>query len=49
MSLTEKDINEYLKLKERKETQNKYLYSHINNKIQNAKETNRKNKKYKTF
>jgi hypothetical protein len=47
MSLTEKEIIEYFKLKERKDKQNKYLHSHTKNKIKNAKETNRKNiKKY---
>jgi hypothetical protein len=59
MSLTEKEINEYFKLKEKKDKQNKYLYNYIKNKIQNTKETNQQeykkimskqneaNKKYK--
>ena len=40
MPLTEKEINEYFKLKEKKDKQNKYLYNYIKNKIQNTKETN---------
>ncbi len=32
MSLTEKEINEYFKLKEKKDKQNKYLYNYIKNK-----------------
>ena len=40
MSLTEQEITEYFKLKEKKDKQNKYFYSYIKNKIKNAKETN---------
>ncbi len=59
MSLTEKEIKEYIKLKEKKEKQNKYLNNYIKNKIKNAKENdhetykllmskqNEANKKYK--
>ena len=59
MSLTEQEITEYFKLKEKKDKQNKYFYSYIKNKIKNAKETNQEeykklmlkqneaNKKYK--
>jgi hypothetical protein len=59
MSLTEQEITEYFKLKEKKDKQNKYFYSYIKNKIKNTKETNQEeykkimskqneaNKKYK--
>jgi aconitase A len=40
MSLTEQEITEYFKLKEKKDKQNKYFYSYIKNKIKNTKETN---------
>ena len=33
MSLTEQEITEYFKLKEKKDKQNKYFYSYIKNKI----------------
>ena len=40
MSLTEKEMNEYLKLKEQKDKQNKYFYNYIKNKIQETKKSN---------
>ncbi len=59
MSLTEKELNEYLKMKAQKEQKNKYFFNYIKNKIKNTKETdqeqykilmskqNEANKKYK--
>ena len=40
MSLTEKEMNEYLKLKEQKDKQNEYFYNYIKNKIQETKKSN---------
>ncbi len=52
-------MNEYLKLKEKQDKQNKYFYNYVKNKIKTAKETNQEeykkimakqneaNKKYK--
>jgi hypothetical protein len=43
MSLTEKEINEYFKLKEKKDKQNKYLYDYIKIKYKIPKRQTKKN------
>ena len=43
MSLTEKERNEYFKLKEKKDKQNKSLYNYIKNKYKIPKRQTKKN------